>query len=784
MGVSVIIPLCGKGQRFVDEGYALPKPCIPVFEKPILQYAIDSFKGCKVYIFTNIDDVYQRQIRSTNPHVTIVQIDRETLGAADTIYAGLQIVDIRGPCLIADGDAFYTVDILSKLDGSKNAVVSFRTDNEAPIYSYVDTDETMKILRIREKEKISSLANTGAYFFRDSHELKTYCKRVLDSKLYFRGEPYISCVIQSMLENHETFECVEVSKDNFISLGTPAQLREYTDNVRAWLFDLDGTLVKTDDIYFAVWKDILKGYGLHLTQDIYDTYIYSNNDDTVIKSLLQNTECDLSKISQVKNEMFEGRLSSITVIDGAVDFIISRKRGGDKVAIVTNCNRSTAESILKEIGLYSYIDIVVIGSECKRSKPHPDPYEEAIRFFNIPNDQCIVIEDSKNGILSGKSVSPLCVIGIGDNDVHDTLRIYGATYTFSDFKTIDVAKLVKSAHAIDIRACLTSMFPDVPIEISHVKLKGGFISDVLGVVVNDRRMILKIENSNDTPLNQMANNLDLYEREYLFYHSFSKLVPIKVPHFFGKVYESEYRCVGILLEDLRKDNYTLNIDLNTAPIEAPLSVVDSIANLHATFWNKNLVSKFSGLKRNNTHAFNWPTFVTERASAFKEKWKSALSQIDIDTVDTITSRFLDIQTELSQGEHLTLCHGDVKSPNIFYNTEKGAYTPYFIDWQYIVEGKGVQDLVFFMIESFSVETLRLYFPILKNYYYTKLKEYGVKKYSYEQYSVDLRTAACYFPFFVAVWFGTTPEDDLIDRNFPFFFIQKLFSFYKLINVTP
>jgi hypothetical protein len=378
-------------------------------------------------------------------------------------------------------------------------------------------------------------------------------------------------------------------------------------------------------------------------------------------------------------------------------------------------------------------------------------------------------------------VFPQCIIGIGNVEVHDTLRKYGATYTFADFKNIDVNMIRSITSVINLRECIQSVFPGKNITISPIKLKGGFISDVLGVNVDDCRMILKVENSNDTPLSRMATNLDLYEREYLFYHSFSSLVPIGVPKFYGKVYDPDYRCIGILLEDLRKDNYTLNIDLNTAPVDASLSVIDSIAHLHSKFWNKNLVSKFNGLRRNNTQGFNWPQFITDRATTFKEKWSLLLTKDDIRTVDTIVSRFADIQTELSQG-HLTLCHGDVKSPNIFYRIENGVYKPYFLDWQYIVEGKGVQDLVFFMIESFSVESLHMYFPLLKNYYYMKLKEYGVKNYSYAEYTEDLRRASYYFPFFVAVWFGTTAEDDLIDVNFPFFFIQKLFGFYKLAGI--
>ena len=64
----------------------------------------------------------------------------------------------------------------------------------------------------------------------------------------------------------------------------------------------------------------------------------------------------------------------------------------------------------------------------------------------------------------------------------------------------------------------------------------------------------------------------------------------------------------------------------------------------------------------------------------------------------------------------------------------------------------------------------------KNYYYKKLIENGVNDYSYLDYENDLKDAISYFPFFVAVWFGTTPQEELIDVNFPFFLIQKLFYF--------
>jgi hypothetical protein len=107
--------------------------------------------------------------------------------------------------------------------------------------------------------------------------------------------------------------------------------------------------------------------------------------------------------------------------------------------------------------------------------------------------------------------------------------------------------------------------------------------------------------------------------------------------------------------------------------------------------------------------------------------------------------------------------------------------PYFIDWQHCAIGKGVQDLIFFIIESFDITRIKSTFFLLKNYYYIKLIEFGVTNYSYEEYETDIYDAICYIPFFTCVWFGTTYQDELIDKNFPYFLISKMFYTLDLIQ---
>jgi thiamine kinase-like enzyme len=155
---------------------------------------------------------------------------------------------------------------------------------------------------------------------------------------------------------------------------------------------------------------------------------------------------------------------------------------------------------------------------------------------------------------------------------------------------------------------------------------------------------------------------------------------------------------------------------------------------------------------------------------FLETWKQILNPIQIAKCRQIARNFETIQLKLTQG-HLTFIHGDVKSPNIFYDDQKDIH---FIDWQHCAIGKGAQDLIFFIIESFEIQNIQYIFPLFKNYYYKKLLEHGVKNYSYREFEIDVKDALYYIPFFTAIWFGTIPNDELIDPSFPFFFISKLF----------
>ena len=810
--MNIIIPLCGRGERFKSSGYTDPKPLINVFGKPMLFYVLDNLNltmNDNIYIIVNDKSLFE-QIISDNypadkyPNIRLIELSQQTSGASETLYLGLKSIIAHTEhthdthtqhtkTILMDCDTFYTQDVLSMYKKANcNAVYYTNNVEKNPIYSYI-TLYGPNVSRIAEKHKISDYANTGIYAFVDIYQLAKYAEYVVLNKIFANGECYISCIIDEMLKDKHIFAGIELDSRYVFNLGTPTQLTKYVNSHYIFLFDLDGTVILSENIYFDVWKTILADYNISLTPHIFQKYISGNNDKTAIENILPNNKTDVSLISKRKDELYLQNINQIKLVPGILNALSIIKQNGHKIALVTNCNRVASEAILIALNISDYFEFIIVGNECKRSKPYPDPYNEAIHRFGGSNKQAIIFEDSKTGLLSAHGVSPKCIVGIETIYSAVELKHNFAHITMPNYLDFDITKLINYIPENNntlTRYIKQSLNMDIRnIWIDDTKLKGGFISDVIELKITtdilELNCVLKLENKNENFLSVMSNKLDLYGREYYFYESIANYVPVRFPKCYGLIKDDNFNNIGILMENLNTSDYVLNLNLNQEKIETSLTIINKLAELHSKFWNKPILNAFDKLKKNNDKLFNpfWPEFITDKYPLFKSKWSHLLTEKQIELADYIAINYTRIQHNLSHS-NLTFCHGDVKSPNIFYKTldnqkqTSQEYEPYFIDWQYITNGKGVQDLVFFMIESFDIDKMKLYKSLFKEYYYIKLTENGIH-YNREDYNSDFKYASYYFPFFVAVWFGTISEDELIDKSFPFEFIKKLFNFYSI-----
>jgi len=800
--MNIIIPLCGKGHRFISSGYNDPKPLIKIFDKCMIEYVLDNLtiskddNVCIIYN-SNLDKYnFTQLIYNKYSFINLIKAN-DTKGATETIFIGIKYIfdnlkNYSNKCLIIDCDTFYTQDIRNIFDNSDQNIVFYSKNYDIdPIFSYIEINDESKIINIKEKIKISDNANTGAYAFTDINILYNNCKLILNNNITVNNECYTSCVIDLMIKSEIKFIGYELNNDYVFSLGTPESVKKYIDRTYAFMFDLDGTLVITDDIYYDVWLEILSNFNIVLTKEIFKIYIQGNNDKYVLNYLLKNIELGVDELSKQKDKLFLENLNKIKNINGIYDIFQQIKLLGHKLCIVTNCNKIVADEIVKYINIDKYVDFIISNNDCKNGKPNSEPYYKAIDKYNMSNDKCIIFEDSKTGILSAKGIYPKLLIGITTIYSKNELENYGTNLSIDNYNNLNIINLLSNNEEHNIIYNLKKIIKKNILDIKKIyldtnKLKGGFIADVLSLQITNNNdtidyLIFKYENNEENNLSIMAKKLQLYQREYYFYTNISSFINIKIPKFYNLILNDNNVPIGMILENLFNKNFKINLNLNLESIDITLKIIDRMAQMHCKFWNKDLNKLFPNLKKSNDNIFCpfFKNFINDKYQNFKNRWFKILNNKQKIICDQIYQDFNKIQENLSKGNNLTFIHGDIKSPNIFYDIINN-YEPYFIDWQHCAIGKGVQDLIFFIIESFDIINIKSIFNLCKEYYYKKIIEYGVNNYSSEEYENDIKDAISYIPFFTSIWFGTTPTDELIDKNFPYFFISKLFNLIDLL----
>lgn len=238
----IVIPMMGIGNRFSTQGYNEYKPFVKVNGVPLLRLVVEPLLSCPVYIVCNPE--VAKQVRSLfSDEVNIIELNNPTKGAADTMLQAAKYLPPSEQISCVDCDTIFnevTVKHATKMKG--NFTLIFTDADRTGMYSYVEVNEEGRVLRIVEKNAISSLANAGWYCFENKELLSHYCSEAVTKS---EKEPYISTAIHYAMEDNLPFYSTNIGRE-FDCCGTPAQLTSYarrTAKKRTICFDIDGTLV-------------------------------------------------------------------------------------------------------------------------------------------------------------------------------------------------------------------------------------------------------------------------------------------------------------------------------------------------------------------------------------------------------------------------------------------------------------------------------------------------------------------------------------------------------------
>uniref|UniRef100_A0A6V1QDF9 Riboflavin kinase n=1 Tax=Heterosigma akashiwo TaxID=2829 RepID=A0A6V1QDF9_HETAK len=204
------------------------------------------------------------------------------------------------------------------------------------------------------------------------------------------------------------------------------------------LFDLDGTLSDSDGIHLKVFQDFLAPHGFKVDEEFFMKNIHGGQNVDIFGRLFpQMTIEEINVMSEEKEELFRSIVragGALRPVPGAVEFLQWLEGQGIRRAFVTNAPRANAECMLEALDIARYGEALVIGDECARGKPHPDPYLEGARRVGAPMARCAVFEDSPSGARSGLAAGACALIGVCTTLTPTKMKEeIGASFTISNY---------------------------------------------------------------------------------------------------------------------------------------------------------------------------------------------------------------------------------------------------------------------------------------------------------------------------------------------------------------
>lgn len=221
------------------------------------------------------------------------------------------------------------------------------------------------------------------------------------------------------------------------------------NKLKGVLFDIDGTLVNSDPLHFLAWRELLleKDFngGKPIEEAWFTEHLSGGHNPECIQLLFPDiSKADNDAIAIDKEARFRKLAADkgLEPNEGLMEFIAWLDEHKVKQAAVTNAPRDNMAAMLKAIGLLEHFDSIVIGEECERAKPHPDPYLVGAKNIGVELDQVFAVEDSPSGVRAAVAGN-IPVIALTVGHPRERLEAAGADYIVDTFW--EVADLVKKS---------------------------------------------------------------------------------------------------------------------------------------------------------------------------------------------------------------------------------------------------------------------------------------------------------------------------------------------------
>jgi beta-phosphoglucomutase len=192
--------------------------------------------------------------------------------------------------------------------------------------------------------------------------------------------------------------------------------------IKAIIFDMDGVLVNSEPHHVIIERRLFARLGLNITDEEHRTYLGKSSEqmwkEVTVKHNLKQTSEVLAKLNSEEIIRYFSDLSEIELMPGVRNLLDWISDWDFPMAVASSSDPETIELMLTKTGLTKYFQHTVSCATVGKSKPEPDIYLYTAGLLSVNPEECIVVEDSSNGIKAAKSAKMVCIEYRGFNSAN------------------------------------------------------------------------------------------------------------------------------------------------------------------------------------------------------------------------------------------------------------------------------------------------------------------------------------------------------------------------------
>lgn len=213
--------------------------------------------------------------------------------------------------------------------------------------------------------------------------------------------------------------------------------------LKAVIFDMDGVIIESEPLHHIAYHNMFKDVNIQVSDTLYESFT-GKSTINVCKQLctLFNLKEPPEHLVSLKRKHFDFVFendTSFSLIEGVFDLIKDYHNNHLTLVLASSATMPSIDRIFNKFDLNPYFKAKLSGADLKQSKPHPEIFMNAVKASGFNTHECIVIEDSTNGIEAAKGAG---VFSVGYDSFHSKNQDYSkADLVIKTFEEVNYHKI-------------------------------------------------------------------------------------------------------------------------------------------------------------------------------------------------------------------------------------------------------------------------------------------------------------------------------------------------------